>query len=177
MRTYCQGPRLFTTRNITKSDFIKICDQMGCCPEAITEGGFHYLNTPGYKSLRLRANPNRWPWIDEEKVVSEWRDNNDILLDANLTFSCFLKAFSGAPAYTYEELLNWKTAFESVGIKMDLSYCGISVPKEHRPTKKEFHKQLTKRKSMINAYLHNLSLDQLQIVEELCEKLNSAPTL
>lgn len=48
------------------------------------------------------------------------------------------------------------------------------VPKKKAgPSKTEISKQRSKCQSMIRAYFHNLSLSQLQMVEELCERLNS----
>lgn len=48
------------------------------------------------------------------------------------------------------------------------------VPKKKAgPGKTEINKQRSKCQSMIRAYFHNLSLTQLQMVEDLCERLNS----
>ena len=48
------------------------------------------------------------------------------------------------------------------------------VPKKKAgPGKTEINKQRSKCQSMIRAYFHNLSLAQLQMVEDLCERLNS----
>ena len=150
INTYCEGPKLHVSRDVTKSDFMQICDQMGCCPEAISEGGFHYINIPGYKSLRIHMssavrvlkrsngvwalysrgsdrveNPNRWPRIDEEKVSPEWRGNTDIIIHAGQRVGTTLKAFNGASAFTKDELKKWQAAFESVGIEVP------KLPKPH----------------------------------------------
>ena len=143
IRTYCEGPYLNISRDITKADFMTVCDQMGCCPEAISEGGFHYINIPGYKSVRLHLssavrvlkrrngiwslysrgidrveNPDQWPWIDEEKISPEWRASSDVIIHAGQRVGTTLKAFGGAPAFTKKELDDWKAAFESIGIEI-----------------------------------------------------------
>ncbi len=47
------------------------------------------------------------------------------------------------------------------------------VPKKKPgPCKTEINKEHARRRSMIKAYMRNLSLDQLKQVEELCEQLN-----
>ena len=148
--TYCEGPKLHVSRDVTKADFMAICDQMGCCPEAISEGGFHYINIPGYKSLRLHMgcavrvckrsngvwalysrgtdqveNPDHWPWINETKVSAEWRGNNDIIMHSGQRIETTLKAFDHAAPFTLEELQKWKNALESVRIELP------KLPKPH----------------------------------------------
>src|SRR5690349_20579156 len=124
--TYCHGPKLCVSRDITKADFMSICDQMGCCPEAISEGGFHYVNIPGYKSLRISLNsavrvhkrsngvwahdsaevivenPDSWPRIDEAKVSPEWRGNTDVIIHAGQRIGTILKAFDNASPFTQD---------------------------------------------------------------------------
>lgn len=50
------------------------------------------------------------------------------------------------------------------------------IPKKKAgPCKTEIVKEHTRRRSMIKAYMRNLSLGQLKQVEELCEQLNCTP--
>lgn len=50
------------------------------------------------------------------------------------------------------------------------------VPKKKAgPCKTDINKEYAKRRSMIKAYMRNLSLGQLKQVEELCELLNCTP--
>jgi hypothetical protein len=119
--TYCAGPRLIMTRDITKADFMKICDVMGCCPEAVCEGGFRYLSKPGYKSLRF-GHPN-WPWITDT-TAAEWRNNGEVLMAKGMWMTTTLRAHEGAKVFTTSEIEEWRHALASAGIEMqDLSKC------------------------------------------------------
>lgn len=118
IQTYCSGPVLRITRDVTKAEFISICDAMRSTPEAITEGGFKFLNCPGYKSMRFWQPGISWPFINPETVVNEWRTNNDVILFKGVDMTTRLKAFNGAPAFTKKELNEYKSIFETVGIRM-----------------------------------------------------------
>ncbi len=115
---------------------------MGCHPEAISEGGFVYINAPGYKSMRIQLyagvrihkradgvwtryargsdrveREDAWPMITPATTPQEWRGNTAVIIHAGQRITTCLKAFDGAPAYTNAELAEWKAAFGAVGIE------------------------------------------------------------
>jgi hypothetical protein len=51
-----------------------------------------------------------------ENVMTEWSENNDIILDKNKKFTIFLKSFHGAPLFTLAELRIWEAGFNEIGI-------------------------------------------------------------
>ncbi len=125
--TYCSGPWLWIMKDVTKDDFMQICDQMGCHPEAICEGGFKFINTPGYRSIRIYTNAatdmedNRrfeynWPFINPETVAVEWRGNKEILFRKGRYMGTCLKAFDGAYPFTIEELTAFREIWKEYGI-------------------------------------------------------------
>lgn len=135
--TYGPGPKLYVSRDITKADFMHVCDQMGCHPEPICEGGLRYINIPGYKSMRLQLyaatkvstgkkgniifhrdrvdQADHWPCIKPD-TPQAWRGNNEVVLHANQYIPTYLKAFENAKPFTTEEMGAWRAAFESVCI-------------------------------------------------------------
>ncbi len=122
---YCEGPQLWTTRDITKDDFMKVCDQMGCHPEAISEGGFKYINVPGYKTLRLHLY-EQWPHIPKDASVL-WRGNSDVIFQKNWLISTTLKAFEGAYPFTRDELDAWREVLMDVGILTQIPRADVYI--------------------------------------------------
>ena len=51
--TFCQGPRLSITQDISKKDFLDICQQMQTVPEMLYQGGFRFHKTRGFKTMRF----------------------------------------------------------------------------------------------------------------------------
>jgi len=64
--------------------------------------------------------------------MTEWINNNDILLHANKKIRVFLKSFHGAPVFTIEELMIWEHCFDNIGLKRCTKY----------PSKKNLHTKL-----------------------------------
>lgn len=110
MITYTQGLTLKAEKNITKNDIITMCkllngknEYFNLCefqPEPITEGGIVFKfkdgsNTKWYKSVRLGIR-GKWPRIPNN-VMTDWNENNEILIETNYKFTTFLKSFHGAP--------------------------------------------------------------------------------
>ena len=132
--TYTNGPTYTCQRNISKKDFIGICDMLqkkigdGSTfkPEGISEGGIEVNapnNTPsGYKSLRLGVSRNgssgKWYWVDRDTVMEEWSSNDDMVFYKNNTFTVFLKSLYGAPHFTLEELKVWDECFQEYGMSL-----------------------------------------------------------
>ena len=128
--TYCCGFKLKCLNDITKGEYIQLCDllttRLGIqiSPEQITEGGMRFNGIEGYKCLRHQfCGPSRywqniieWPHINEN-VHDEWKDSSDILLPKNTRSHTCLKAFDGAPAWTLGELRIFKECFEQFHLK------------------------------------------------------------
>ena len=130
-----KGPVLYIYRDITKSDFVKICDEMDCFPEAVCEGGFRYNIREGYKTIRFGPlaydnailnglirgklefdyTQEDWPWINKN-TLSEWRNNSDILICKGQIINTTLKAFYGAEPFTVNELERWEEVLAKFGI-------------------------------------------------------------
>lgn len=125
--TYTNGITFKTTKSITKKDMITLCDLLKVKfpndsfePEAIIEGGIKYKYEDNrYKSVRLCAHYNssrgEWPRINDN-VMSEWKNNDDIIFPEENTFSTYLKSFHGAPVFTLDELKIWEKCFNEIGI-------------------------------------------------------------
>lgn len=133
--TYHRGPDLWIYKDITKSDFVKICDKMDCFPEGICKKGFRYNIREGYKTIRLdqfngsnvvlnglievklgfNSEGEKWPWVDENTLL-KWRNNSDILIYKNQKINTTLKAFYGAKPFTVDELECWEEVLSKFGI-------------------------------------------------------------
>jgi hypothetical protein len=124
----CAGPNLYIYYDLSKKNFITICDLMGCTPEPISEGGFQYVGVTGLKTIRLQTDypkpisrknfmPTRtvWPWIGE-KTYEEWRNSSETILSGNQIVTTTLNSFYGAPSFTLEELEKWKTVLAKYSI-------------------------------------------------------------
>lgn len=129
-----KGPDLWIYTDITKFDFMKICDEMDCFPENVCEGGFRYNIEEGYKTIRFSPlsynnavlnglinkklgfdKQEHWPWINKN-TLSEWRNNSDILIYKNQKINTTLKAFYGAEPFTVDELECWEEVLAKFGI-------------------------------------------------------------
>lgn len=118
IQTYCSGPTLKVTRDVTKAEFVSICNLMGSIPEPITEGGFKFINCPGYKSIRFWQPGVQWPLINPETVINDWSTSDEVILSKGFKMTTRLKAFNGAPAFTKKELAEYESIFETIGILM-----------------------------------------------------------
>lgn len=127
MITSTCGPKLRFRRNVTRSDYISICNDLSkefskvfggdyvFEPEPIKEGGFVLTEWPGkkdkmYKSLRhLLGNGTaklfdiKWPWIGEN-VLDEWEKDDSLLIPKTSNGYTTLKALEGAPVWTIKEI-------------------------------------------------------------------------
>lgn len=138
--TYCSGPKLKFTKDITKEIYIEICEDLSATfaekfggeyifePESITEGGIILVQFPGkqnkmYKTMRHHLTSKnyernvRWPWIDKKNVMEDWRDDSGILIPINTLSDTFLKAFHGAPTWTVDEIKLMCEVFTQYQIK------------------------------------------------------------
>lgn len=84
-----------------------------CRPEAITEGGVELTEWPGkdskgYKTFRFISSQN-YPRIDNDTP-----DDASFVLSRNGRVAIKLKAFEGAPAFSDEELSEFRRIFTSV---------------------------------------------------------------
>jgi hypothetical protein len=128
LSTYNYGFNFKTTKDITKADYILMCqiitnklnelhntNEYKILPEPITEGGFVFTNL-NYKSLRIHIINQgfKYPSI-KISVASDWTNNNDVLIKANLKGSTFLKAFHDASEWTLNELKIFQDTFQTFG--------------------------------------------------------------
>lgn len=128
--TYCVGPVLWIHKDITRRDFMKICDTMNCYPEPVPEGGFRYNINVGFKTLRLKLRGYIEP-IKEQKEVRphqgwrqikedirwKWRNSTEIAIYGNQKIVTCLKALYGAEQFTMEELNIWKEVLAKFSIE------------------------------------------------------------
>jgi len=129
--TYTYGFSFVVGKDVTKSEFIELCELLTnevffnneyiFEPEPITEGGIIYrpVNNIGnvfkYKSIRFHNQKSTWPRINTE-VLKEWRKNDDILFYKGYKFDTFLKSFGDSPLYTLEELKILASYFNLFGL-------------------------------------------------------------
>ena len=125
--SYTHGYMLIAQTDIRKRDIILLCELLNdeyenLCffiPEAKSEGGikYNFINEGLYTAVRLGLrNDKEWPWVNKD-VMTEWKNNDDIILEKNKTISTFLKSFHGAPLFTLEELKLWEKCFNAIGLK------------------------------------------------------------
>jgi hypothetical protein len=62
-----------------------------------------------------------WPIIPDN-VMELWENNDDVILERGLSIHTYLKAFSGAPVFTTDELKIFGTCSEKIGLKVDSKY-------------------------------------------------------
>lgn len=143
MNTHCCGFNLISSKNITKQDFVYLCDNLekdfneiyntqefSFSPELITEGGIifnNYENNDGYKSMRLyfcdknyigvRTN-NLYNFINKE-IKNEWVNNNNILIKKNEYLGTFLKSRNKAPKWNNKDLEIFEKCFNNIGLIID----------------------------------------------------------
>lgn len=145
LNTYCGGFKLNFKENITKKQYIELCqkisnklnnlyelpiDTIKILPEAVTEGGmvFQKGNSQyniGYKTMRhsfteLKQSNRKnlhWPRIDDS-TCDEWVTSDEILIFAASECNTFLKAFKDASAWTLKELEIFKECFEEYEVKV-----------------------------------------------------------
>ena len=137
--TYTNGLTFKTTKVITKDDILTMCKLLNeediyldLCefePEAISEGGIKFIfnDENWYKSVRLCVNSGttngKWYHV-KNNVLDDWNGKNDIVFQANTTFSTFLKSFHGAPLFTVDELKVWERCFNEIGVQRKGRYPG-----------------------------------------------------
>lgn len=128
VQTFCAGPTLIITKNISKKDFLQICFLLECAPEELYQGGFQFCN--GLKSLRFHLEQSiipgtstlieptkrsQWPSIDKF-TASDWKNNEDVLIHENQEFGTSLKSYFPATAFSLQEINRIKAVIEPFGI-------------------------------------------------------------
>ena len=141
INTYAVRIPIKSLRDITKSEFVKICnelqenfnehyktDEYSFKPEQISEGGilfenFSSLGYGDYKTMRLYfidgrcGNESLYGFIPY-KVKELWQDDNDVLIPKGRQLFGLLKSFEGAPVWTVKELEIFKKCFNNYGLNM-----------------------------------------------------------
>ena len=136
--TYATGYKLKFTKNVTKSDYIKICNKLTehlneeyknnnkslqliqIYPELVSEGGLFFKGNdykdPKYKSFRHHIDNIKWSMANYQTIMTDWENNNEIFINAKSSALTCLKAFGGAPRWTVKELSIFKNVFSEFGI-------------------------------------------------------------
>lgn len=140
INTYCKGFQLFVNRDITKKEFVSLCDNLqiqfnkyyntdeySFRPECITEGGIVFNNFNDrnkYKTMRLYYTDkdnitisSLYGYINSN-IKEEWKDSDDVLIKKDNYLDSCLKSFRNAPKWTNEELLIFRELFESIGLSV-----------------------------------------------------------
>jgi hypothetical protein len=113
--TYTNGFNMTYMYGISRNDFINICKELGCIPEGITNGGLKFIDSNGrYKSMRLYI--NNFPFINEKTIMTDWENDNTLLVLPGTKSKTFLKSFNGALIWTMKELRICKDIFFNYGI-------------------------------------------------------------
>ena len=142
--TYTHGFNLHFDKNITKSDFFSLCENLNAEfgtgnifePEPITDGFLIWKSWPSkkpgsYKCIRLKskdAGDYRWPWINPATYRIEWNASADILIPAG-KYTTFLKALDSAPSWTKNDLQKVQVHLEGLGCRVTK----VRAPPRHQP--------------------------------------------
>ena len=147
--TYLQGPHVEAMKDITEDTMVNICEELkertdeanlepakkaDFRPQAISEGGIHYCHEREYdsddcefkqrKSFRIGFNSSEygthnWPWLNEETVMTDWRDSTNVIMKKGQWTKTWLKAWEPAPMFTRQELKIIFEVLEKHGLKRD----------------------------------------------------------
>lgn len=138
INTSCTGFTLFTTKDISKSQFINLCyelenefndyystDKYKFSPERISEGGIIYNNfndNSHYKTMRFfltdkySCTKRSLYGFVTENIMDEWINDSSILIKSESYIGTYLKSFNQAPQWTKDELNIFKKCFENIGL-------------------------------------------------------------
>ena len=136
MNTYVNGFLLYVTKDISKREFIYLCNRIGdrfndfynsteysFSPELITEGGIIFSNFTGSKYKTMRVFRNGTGEISlygmiPGNVKEIWINDNSSLISNDTFLGTCLKCQYGTPRWTKHELLIFKECFEEFGIML-----------------------------------------------------------
>ena len=134
--TYTSGFNFKSTKNITKADFVLMSKIISTnlnnlyntesdyevIPEAISEGGFKFIKftnktEPMYKSFRIHILNQNYSYasVHESTVLTDWVNDDTVIIHPKMKGSTFIKAFDDAPRWTKEELTIFKECFQTFG--------------------------------------------------------------
>ena len=119
INTYCDGPTLLFTQDVTKADYYHMCERLGAYPDSSCEGGFCFLDGPlGYKTLRHRMRGIPWSLIWCSKQWGAWKEDHETVVIPKGTIARTLcKALRNAAPWTLRELDNCVQILESLGVR------------------------------------------------------------
>ena len=146
--TYSCGPVINFTKDITKNDFINICNDITiylnnyyskyynvnnfvikAMPEQVIEGGIlikHISNiiecNEWYKSLRIYNDNSTYPVINNYDEISNWVNNNDVIYRKNSIVKTSLKSLYSAPRWCKDEIIIILSVFNKHGILYNNSF-------------------------------------------------------
>lgn len=118
------GPELWVYKDISKSDFMKMCKMMNCYPLSRCEGGIKYLDTEGYKEIRFQkisyydkvrklnsGNVLAWPQITNYTHL-EWKEDRSTLICKGTIIHTIFKIGYDVEPFTTKEILRWQEVFK-----------------------------------------------------------------
>ena len=146
--TYSCGPVINFTKDITKNDFINICNDITiylnnyyskyysvnnfvikAIPEQVIEGGIlikHISNimecNKWYKSLRIYNDNSTYPVINNYDEISNWVNNDDVIYRKTSIVKTSLKSLYSAPRWCKDEIIIILSAFNKHGILYNNSF-------------------------------------------------------
>ncbi len=140
VNTYCSGFQLISQKNITKKEFVELCNDLqiefnnyyntndySFSPECISEGGIIFNNfenrSEGYKTMRIyftdKDNSCRLNSLYDtinRNIKQEWIKDENILINKNVYLGTYLKSFRNAPPWTNDELKIFIKCFNNIGL-------------------------------------------------------------
>ena len=159
--THSYGPVINFTRNITKNDFINICNDITiylnnyyskyyniknyvikAVPEQVIEGGIllkfvsDIINcNEWYKSIRIYNDNSNYPIINNNDDISNWINNNDIIYKKNSIVKTSLKSLYSAPRWNKDEVIILLNIFNKYGILYNNSFHKIEYSSRRNKNK------------------------------------------
>ena len=134
--TYCDGPVLTCTKDVTKAQIVTLCtaltdrlrkqlkdETLVIKPEPVSEGGFYYTGgmyqrgtgkSYGYKSFQIQH--NQWWILQAREVETTWPTSNQPVFLNGQIMQTKLKALYDAPAWTDEELAVFNEEMQRIGL-------------------------------------------------------------
>ena len=132
------GPELWLYKDISKSDFMKMCKMMDCYPLPRCEGGIKYLNVGSYKEIRFQSighfgkgrnwgggNRLTWPQITDSTHL-EWKEDKSILIPKDTIIYTKFKTGHYVDPFAREEILRWQETFKEFSILFSIPSSQVS---------------------------------------------------
>lgn len=153
INTYCNGFQLVAIKNISKKEFVKLCNDLqkefndyyvsndySFSPECITEGGIVFNNfneVYKYKTMRIffsdKDTIKLYGFINEN-IKDVWINDESVLIDKDKYLGTYLKSFYNAPQWTNNELKIFEKCFNNIGLIINKLPTKKELKKYDKPT-------------------------------------------